>query len=603
MKHIITYILTLVVTTVTSVAIKPGTTDGPLAHTKNGTYKGIVSQPYDQDFFLGVPFAKPPVGNLRFRNPQSTTGKWSGTRSAQEYAPECVAYVVCTCFTKEFRFILTFRIQSNRPYNISEDCLYLNVVRPSNIDYGNTTLPVAVWIHGGGFYMGGSSGDQRFNLSFIVQHSVEIGLPIIAVSVNYRLGGLGFLSSREVSESGSSNMGLRDQRLGLQWIQENIAGFGGDPSKVTIWGESAGAASVGLHLTAYNGRDDGLFRGAIMESGNPIFYGKQNRSKVFQNSYDALSAITKCNTTADSLECLRSLPLGELNNALNTSAMATAWYPQIDGDIIHRHSSEQIADGAFVHVPIILGANSDEGTAFAIKGINTTQDFLDVLTKGPKGPTGMPEAFAEKVLSSYPVNSSQNVLAFLGPDFVAPPYPFGKEWRRAATYWGDQVFIANRRLCCETWAKAGVDAYCYRFNAVSALTDALNGVTHFTEVAFMMLDLGGYGYPPIQPSPFQGLGDEYKDLARLMNGDWISFVATQNPNTWHAQRSSAAQTLGMAVPEWPRYQVGRGKSDQMTVIPEIFVYNANYSSAAENDTFRQEGINLINSGNLKIYDR
>lgn len=131
-------------------------------------------------------------------------------------------------------------------YNQSEDCLYLNVVRPAGFE--QKQLPVGFWIHGGGFVNGGG-GDQRYNLSFIVEQSVKIGKPIIGVSVNYRLSAWGFLHSNEVVGEGITNLGLRDQRIALHWVQENIAAFGGDPRKVTIFGESAGAASVGFQVS------------------------------------------------------------------------------------------------------------------------------------------------------------------------------------------------------------------------------------------------------------------------------------------------------------------------------------------------------------------
>ena len=133
---------------------------------------------------------------------------------------------------------------------------------------------MAVWIHGGGYFQG-SGVDLRYNLTFIVEQSTKIGHPIIAVSMNYRLGAFGFLNSAEAFEAGDSNMGLRDQRLSLHWIHENIAAFGGDPSKVTIWGQSAGAASVGAQILAYGGRDDKLFRSAILQSGAPISLASQ----------------------------------------------------------------------------------------------------------------------------------------------------------------------------------------------------------------------------------------------------------------------------------------------------------------------------------------
>lgn len=161
-------------------------------------------------------------------------------------------------------------MQYHTTFNLSEDCLNINVIRPSGGNYSgsHTNLPVLVWIFGGGLYTG-STADPRYNLSGIVQVSQDIGQPVIAVSMNYRLGMWGFLQTPGLVAEGSSNAGLADQRLALQWVQENIASFGGDPKRVTVWGESAGAQSIAYHLFSYEGRNDGLYRGAIMESGGP----------------------------------------------------------------------------------------------------------------------------------------------------------------------------------------------------------------------------------------------------------------------------------------------------------------------------------------------
>lgn len=181
----------------------------PTATVKNGTYSGVHSAEYDQDFFLGVPFAQPPVGNLRFRAPQSLTSSWKGTKPATSYSAACIGYG-----------------SDDWPYpKLSEDCLYLNVIRPSG--YENQELPVAFWIHGGGLTEG-SSIDQRYNLSFIVERSVKIGKPIIGVSTNYRLSMWGFITGEEVIQTGNANIGFRDQRLALHWVQENIRAFGGE---------------------------------------------------------------------------------------------------------------------------------------------------------------------------------------------------------------------------------------------------------------------------------------------------------------------------------------------------------------------------------------
>lgn len=220
-----------------------------LATTQNGTYQGRYLSEYNQDLFLGMPYAQPPVGDLRFRWPQSINTSFDGVRDASEYGYSCMQY--------------------HTTFNISEDCLNINVIRPSGNYSGNyTNLPVLVWIFGGGLYTG-STADPRYNLSGIVQVSQDLGQPVIAVSMNYRLGMWGFLQTPGLVAEGSSNAGLADQRLALQWVQENIAGFGGDPNRVVVWGESAGAQSIAYHLFSYEGRNDGLYRGAIMESGGP----------------------------------------------------------------------------------------------------------------------------------------------------------------------------------------------------------------------------------------------------------------------------------------------------------------------------------------------
>jgi carboxylesterase type B len=181
----------------------------PRATVKNGTYTGVHSKEYGQDFFLGIPFAQPPVGDLRFRVPQPLTSSWKGAKVADKYSAACVGYG-----GDEMPY----------PKPLSEDCLYLNVIRPSG--YEDQKLPVAFWIHGGGLVMG-SAVDQRYNLSFIVERSVKIGKPIIGVSTNYRLDMWGFITGDEVIETGNANLEFRDQRLALGWVQENIKAFGG----------------------------------------------------------------------------------------------------------------------------------------------------------------------------------------------------------------------------------------------------------------------------------------------------------------------------------------------------------------------------------------
>ncbi|KAF4550802.1 Carboxylesterase-like protein 9 [Elsinoe fawcettii] len=536
--------------------------DAPVVNLKNGSYYGTRQSNYSQDLFLGIPFAQPPIDELRFVNPQSLNQTWEGAWPATNYAFECIGYG-----------------GDQIGYQQSEDCLYLNIVRPAG--YENQSLPVAVWIHGGGFYMGGAV-DRRYNLSFIVENSVSIGKPIIAASIPYRLGPFGFLYSSEVQEAGQTNLGLKDQRLALQWINENIAGFGGnpgDPDKVTIWGESAGGASVGFHITAFNGRDDGLFRGAMLESGNPVPYAPLLGVDSYQPRYDNLTRAAGCSNCSDTLACLREVPLFVLNNILNTTEFNNGWNPTIDGDFIARRGSEQLADGSFVKVPIIDGANTDEGTAFSPQGINTEDDIISYLNTTSSRSPALPDDVIQQILDAYPADPDAGIPSSesLGGNVTLGP-PYGAQYRRAAAYAGDATFIAGRRLTCQTWAAAGIDAYCYRFNAIPAGIPWPVQVTHFQEVAFVFNNLEGLGYAI---PPFQNKGEAYTRLSDFMSNSWASFVYDQNPNNWTGRADYGAE-------DWPTYSTDN---------PQDFVFDANRTSYAEPDTYRAQGIEVINRYN------
>ncbi|GAB7340076.1 hypothetical protein MBLNU457_6569t1 [Dothideomycetes sp. NU457] len=537
----------------------------PVVTVKNGSYYGTHFPQYNQDVFRGIPFAQPPLESLRFNNPAPLNWSWSGALPATDFAFECFGYG-----------------GDQIGYEQSEDCLYLNVYRPSG--YENQSLPVGVWIHGGGFYMGGTA-DRRYNLSFIVDNSVAIGKPIIAVNIAYRLGPWGFLNGDEVVGEGVTNLGLKDQRLALRWINENIRGFGGDPSKVTIWGESAGAASVGFQLTAFNGRDDKLFRAAIMESGNPIAYTSLNGTEFYQPRYAALIQAAGCSNSTKPLDCLRQIPTFVLNNVLNTTQFNRQWNPTIDGDFIARYGSEQLADGAFVHVPIISGANSDEGVSFSPMPVNSTAQIEGYLNTTSSLQWALPEPLVEELLAVYTNESNPQYLIPSDQTEggnVTLPQPFGPYFRSSAAYFGDEVFIAARRLTCETWAAAGVSAYCYRFNAQPNGVSWPAGVPHFQEVAFVFNNIQGVGYAV---DPFANKSQSYIDLSNLMSKSWASFIYDTNPNNFTGRPGN--------VTAWPRYSVSN---------PMDIVWDANVTSYAEPDTFRKEGIALINA-NQALYHR
>jgi len=257
--------------------------------------------------------------------------------------------------------------------NYNEDCLTLNIARPANA----RNLPVTVWIHGGSF-QSGTASSASLNLTWFVDASIAASKPLIVVSINYRLNYFGFLAGNEMSAEGNTNLGLHDQRRALHWVQENIVAFGGDPRKVTIFGQSAyrpptsvlnlsGAKSVAAHMFAFNGRDDSLFRGAILQSGAPVtgIYWPAT-SNYSQTAYDLVVYRTGCLSASDQLSCLRSLDFTALFNAMKcTSDFTLPFYlPSIDGGIIAESPSMQIGKGRYVKVPTLQGQNNDEGALF-----------------------------------------------------------------------------------------------------------------------------------------------------------------------------------------------------------------------------------------------
>lgn len=203
----------------------------------NGTYTGEHYAKLDQDIFRGLPYAQPPVENLRFEIPHSLNTSWKGVKKATRFSPSCVGDSGNTW---------------GGDLDVSEDCLTLNVVRPSDFGPGDK-LPMVIWIHGGGFRAGGSSL-ASYNQSWIVQQSVRRRIPIIAVSIIYRLGAFGWLWSKEMEAIGASNLGLMDQRLAMRWVQENIAAFGGDPKKGMPKSKSFFLSPVLTHSTSHHSR-------------------------------------------------------------------------------------------------------------------------------------------------------------------------------------------------------------------------------------------------------------------------------------------------------------------------------------------------------------
>ncbi|KAH6647336.1 lipase [Truncatella angustata] len=549
------------------------TSGAPTVTLANGSYYGRYSAEYGQDYFLGVPFAQPPVGNLRLAAPQPLNTTFDEPQGATAYGPECIGY--------GFDQWILGNV-------ISEDCLTINIVRPSGVAEGDD-LPVAVWIHGGSFVNGGGL-DPRFNLSFIVAESERLGSPIIAASIQYRLSNWGWLFSRELQEAGAGNLGLRDQRLALQWVQENIGSFGGDASKVTVWGESAGAFSVGFHLSAYGGRDDKLFRSAILESGSAAAVRMTNVTE-WQPYFDAVVGEAGCTEQTDVLSCLRALPWETLNAIFNSTTFPVSKPgigAVIDDDIFVEQGSTLLRQGKFVHVPVLMGINTDEGASFATQGINTTSQFLSFVRA-----TGVNigNDTTARIAELYPDNPDLGLPATLKGTPAA--YPWGLQWKRVVAFYGDALFHGGRRLMAEAFARAKVPVFSYRFNVLVNGNLAQQGSNHFKEVSFVFHNIhgDGYGLPGGLAKPLEGKGPEFYELADIMSGSWISFVATGDPNTLLRHHTNA--TVGSprcghtSNSTWPLYTLESPKN----LVFDVNVTNLLY---VEKDDFRKEQIAYVN---------
>ncbi len=307
----------------------------PVVHTDKGNVQGLSQDGVDS--YLGVRYARPPIGELRWRPPKPADA-WPGVAPTIAYGNRCPALP-----------------STNGPLSLTEDCLFLNVQRPAGTHRGDK-LPVYVFIHGGGNVNGSASQHDGTN---IVQRT-----GIIVVTMNYRLGVFGWFGhpalTQEQGESG--NYGLQDIEASLHWVHRNIAAFGGDPGRVTIGGESSGAFSVCALLTAPDVR--GLFAAAMMQSGACPISESQADAEAFG---DSIAGQVGCTGTA-ALSCLRGLDAQALLDAADNNS---GWY--VSGTpTLPLDPWAAVQQGQFAHVPLVVGANRDEGRTFTIDNIGMT---------------------------------------------------------------------------------------------------------------------------------------------------------------------------------------------------------------------------------------
>ncbi|OBZ77975.1 Lipase 2 [Grifola frondosa] len=482
--------------------------------------------PLTQEFFGGIPFAEPPLGSLRFAPPVPKYNPGGATFNATEYGFLCLQ---STPF--------------GGPASImSEDCLTINVLRPSGVHQGSD-LPVMVWIGGLGFTV---YNPDKYDPMPLVLYSVERGTPVIFVSFNYRQGPLGFPLGIEATARGALNLGLKDQLVALEWIQQNIAAFGGDPEKVTVFGESAGAISISFFYL--NREIEKYARAVIFESGSagtlPTFNGSRH-DDVWQLFVEQTPECVGASTN-NTFDCLRQANSSTMLDAYNAvqavNVFEFAFAPVVDGPggLIPQLPSANLAAGHFSRLPFISGTNVDEGTYSAPEAENLTSDaevmallyiyYSPVLFTLPQPPELVETATA--LLALYPNDPALGSPYNTGND----TFGFAPSWKRVAAINGDVFFQGPRRLWSHTASKAGVKTFSYYFTDPQSPHEdpdsPLAGVTHEAEITYV------FGGPWFAGTPVPA-----NELSLEMMDYWISFATSLDPN----------DGCGSQRPHWPQY--------------------------------------------------
>ncbi|KAL1748405.1 Alpha/Beta hydrolase protein [Schizophyllum fasciatum] len=409
-----------------------------------GTFIGRPSNDNSITYFRGIRYADVPTGDLRFRAPVSPPQRHLGTVNATEFAPACLQAASATT------------------EGSSEDCLFLNVNVPAHTT-ADDKLPVLVWIHGGGF-QGGNANQPP---DYLLHSSTK---PLIFVSVQYRLGLFGFLAGQAVDDYGDLNAGLLDQRAALRWVRRYIGAFGGDPSKVTIFGESAGGAGIYYQLIAKDGDNEGLYVRAIADSPSlgPLL---DCTSPYEEGLLREVAEAVDCSDPdpAALLACLRATDVGTLAAAsprvlAQHPASIYAFGPCLDGEFLTSRIVDAFEQGKVAQVPLLVGSNTDEGVGWSA-GL-----------AAPWANTSMPNATEETVFEflrgQYPGFTRASFEAALE---LYPLAGYGRAKGSGAAMYGEARYICPAVMAGEL----GREVYQYRYD------NPLVGSTHAAElVAF-----------------------------------------------------------------------------------------------------------------------
>ena len=456
----------------------------PTASTQNGTVTGTTAEGMNE--FLGIRYAAPPVGDMRWQPPQPVPAALA-THKATAFGPHCA--------------------QPASPYGVasnSEDCLYLNVFAPSGTRPANAKpLPVMLWIHGGALVVGES--DSYDPVRLVTKGNV------IVVTINYRLGYFGFLATTGLDAEGhlAGNYGLLDQQFAMDWVRRNIAGFGGDPTQVTIFGQSAGGLSVLSNLvspTAY-----GLFSQAIVQSGAyalslPTLAQSESTGATVASGLGCAPTDTACLRAASTAAVLQT----ETNAGLSVTTI-------VDGTTLPLSINTALKTGQFNKVPVMNGSTHDEERLFTVPYAAITAAEYDATIPALYGAT-----LGGEILKAYPVKAySQPVLAL-------------------AAVLTDQNFACTARQVSR-WTSHYVPTYAYEFNDENAPEDSLPpagypfGAAHATDIQFLFIT-------PVLPGT-PALTAKERVLSSDMVQYWTNFAKRTSPDSGK-------------VPEWEPYASG-----------------------------------------------
>ncbi|KAI1312728.1 sterol esterase [Xylaria venustula] len=512
--------------------------------------------------FAGIPFADPPVGDLRLRPPQRRTESL-GTFDATGSGPACPQMFFSTTGDL-LTSVLGDLIDTPLFQTVTgqtEDCLTIRVQRPAGTK-ANAKLPVLFWIFGGGFELG---SPQMYDATDLILNGVSQKKPFVFVSVNYRVGGFGFLPGKEILADGAANLGLLDQRMGLEWVQDNIAVFGGDPTKVTIWGESAGSISVYDQLALYGGNNtyngNKLFRAAIMDSGS-IIPADQVDCERCQGVYDQVVSAAGCSGSDDTLQCLRDADYDTFLNAANSvpgllgyTSVALSYVPRPDGVALPDSPDILAKTGQYAAVPMIIGDQEDEGTLFSLfqSNLTTEADLIDYLST-VFFQDATTDQVAELVGTYSPDLSAGSPFR---TSILNSPYP---EFKRLAAILGDLVFTLTRRLLLETTNEINPDVPSWSYLASYDYGTPILGTFHGSDILQV----------------FYGILPNYASNA--IQSYYISFLYTMDPNNG----------TSAAIAEWPQWKEAK----------QLMNFYNSYSTLL-NDDFRSTSAEWI-SDNVAI---